>query len=76
VEIFHNEELHNFYSSQNSRPTIRMAKSRSMIWTAHVAHMREMRNAHKILIKKPKGKIQIGRPTRLWENNIKMGLRE
>jgi hypothetical protein len=31
----HNEELHNFYSSQN---IIGMIKSRMMRWAGHVAH--------------------------------------
>jgi hypothetical protein len=38
----HNEELHNFYSSQN---IIRMFKSRRMRWAGHVARMGATRNA-------------------------------
>jgi hypothetical protein len=38
----------------------------------HVGHVREMRNAYKILVEKPEGKKPLGQPT----NNIKMHLRE
>jgi hypothetical protein len=34
------------------------------------------RNAYRILVGKPEGKIPLGRPGRGWEDNIKMGLRE
>jgi hypothetical protein len=43
-----------------------------MRWAGHGAHMREMRNAYKILVGKPEGKIL----RRKWEYNIKMYLRE
>jgi hypothetical protein len=43
----HNEELHNLYASPN---VIRMIKSRRMRCTGHVARMRKMRNAYKILV--------------------------
>jgi hypothetical protein len=36
--------------------------------------MWEMRNAYKILIGKPEGKRQLGRPRRRWEINIKTEL--
>jgi hypothetical protein len=36
----------------------------------------EMRNAYKILVEKPEGKRQLGRPRRRWVDNIKMALRE
>jgi len=42
-----------------------------MRWAEHIAHMGEMRNAHKILVGKKK---LFGRPTRRWEDNIKMDL--
>jgi hypothetical protein len=31
-------------------------KSRMMRWTGHVAHKREMRNAYRIFVGKPKGR--------------------
>jgi hypothetical protein len=68
----HNNELHNLKSSPN---IIRMIKSRRMIWARHVARMGEMRNMY-IFVGKPEGERQLGRPRRLWEDNIKMDLEE
>jgi hypothetical protein len=68
-----NEELHNLYSSPS---IIRVIMSRRMRWTGHVARMGEKRNAYRILVGKPEGKIPLGRPTRRWVDNIKMDLRE
>jgi hypothetical protein len=36
----------------------------------------DKRNAYRILVGKPEGKILLGRPTRRWEDNIRMDLRE
>jgi hypothetical protein len=36
----------------------------------------EKRNPYMILVRKPEGKRQLGRPKRKWEDNIKMDLRE
>jgi hypothetical protein len=38
--------------------------------------MGEKRNAYRILVRKPEGKRQLGRPRRRWVGNIKMDLRE
>jgi hypothetical protein len=38
--------------------------------------MGEMRNAYRMLVKKPEGKRPLGRPRRRWVNNIKIYLRE
>jgi hypothetical protein len=38
--------------------------------------MGEMRNAYRILMRKPEGKRPIGRPRSRWVNKIKMELRE
>jgi hypothetical protein len=35
--------------------------------------MGDRRNIHKVLVGKPKGKRQLGRPTRRRKNNIKSG---
>jgi hypothetical protein len=69
----HNEELHKLYSSPS---VIRMIKSRRMRWAGHVAWMGEKRNAYRILAGKPEGKRPLGRPRRMWANNIKIDLRE
>jgi hypothetical protein len=47
-----------------------------MRWERYVALMREMRNAYKVLVGKPEGKRQLGRPRRRWENQIRMDLKE
>jgi ribosome biogenesis protein Nip4 len=38
--------------------------------------MREVRGAYNILVGKPEGRSPLGRPSRIWEDNIKMDLRE
>jgi hypothetical protein len=47
-------------------------KSRKLRWAGHVAHLREMRSANKILVRKPEGKRPLGRPRCRWEDNMKM----
>jgi hypothetical protein len=36
----------------------------------------EKRNAYRILVGKPEGKRPLGRPRRMWVDNIKINLRE
>jgi hypothetical protein len=38
--------------------------------------MGEKRNAYRILVGNPVGKKPLGRPRRMWVDNIKMDLRE
>jgi hypothetical protein len=38
--------------------------------------MGEDRGVHRVLVGKPEGKRQLGRPRHRWENNIKMDLKE
>jgi hypothetical protein len=66
----HNEELCDLYSSPS---IIRIIKSRRMRLMGHVARMGEKRNAYRFLVRKPEGKILLGRP-RHRRSNIKMGL--
>jgi len=42
----------------------------------HVARMGESRGLHRVLVGKPKGKKQLGRPRRRWEDNINVDLQE
>jgi hypothetical protein len=39
-------------------------------------HSRPNRNAYRILVRKPEGKRQFGRPKHKWEDTIKMDLKE
>jgi hypothetical protein len=68
----HNEELHNLYSSPS---IIRMIKSKRMRWAGHVTRTGEKRNAYRILVEKPEGERPLGRPRRMWENNITIDLK-
>jgi hypothetical protein len=49
----HNAQLQNLYISPN---IIRVIKSRRIRWVEHVICIGEMRNAYKILVRKPEGK--------------------
>jgi hypothetical protein len=73
LELLHNDELHNLYSSPS---IIRMIKSRRMRWAGHEARMGVKRNAYMILVGIPEGKRPLGRPRRWWVGNIKMDHRE
>ena len=63
----HNEELNDLYCSPYF---VRVIKSRSMRWAAHVARMGERRVAYRVLVRKPEGKRPLGRHRRRWEDNI------
>jgi hypothetical protein len=47
-----------------------------MRWAGHVALTGEGRDVYSILIRRPEGKWQLGRPRRRWEDNVKLDLRE
>jgi hypothetical protein len=64
-----NDVRHNLHSSPN---TIKMIKSRSMIWAGHASRMEETRNIYGVLV----GKISLGRLWRRWKDNIKVDFRE
>jgi transcription termination factor 2 len=69
-----NEELNVLYSLPN---IVRVVKSRRMRWVGHVARMGEERGVHRVVVVgKPEGKRQLGRPIRRWEDNIKMDVQE
>ena len=69
----HNAELNNMYCSPN---IVRVIKSRRMRWAGHVARIGERRGNTGFLVGKPEGKRPVGRPSRRWENNIKLDLQE
>jgi hypothetical protein len=45
-----------------------------MRWSGHVAHIGEMRNAYKFIIRRPEGRRPLGRLRYRWEDNIRMDL--
>ncbi|KAJ4447268.1 hypothetical protein ANN_09272 [Periplaneta americana] len=57
----HNTELQALYSSPD---IIRNIKCRRLRWAGHVARMGESRNANRVLVGRPEGKIPLGRPIR------------
>ena len=65
----HNEELCDLYSSPN---IVRVIKSRRLKLAGHVARMGDKRDVYRVLVGKPDGRRQLGRPRRRWEDNIKM----
>jgi len=67
----HNEELNDLYSSAS---IVRVIKSRRIRWAVQVASMGESRGAYRVLVSKPEGNCAHGRPSRRWEDNIKMNL--
>jgi hypothetical protein len=69
----HNEELNNLHFSPNC---IRAIKYRRKRWAGHVASMGERRGVYKVLVGKLDGKRPFGRPSLIWEDNIKMNLQE
>ena len=69
----HNEELNDLYSSPN---IVRVIKWRRMRWAGHVARMGEERGVYRVLVGKPEGKRPMGRPRRIWVDNIRMDLQE
>jgi hypothetical protein len=69
----HNGKLQNLYSS---RDIIKETKSRRMRWARYMARTEEGRKVYKVLVGKPEGKSPLGRPSRTWEDGIRMDLRE
>jgi hypothetical protein len=47
-----------------------------MRWVLNVACMGEKRNAYRVLVGKPEGKIPLERPRYRWVDDIEMDLRE
>ena len=67
----HNEELNDVYCSPN---ILRVIKSRRMRWAGHVACM-EGEMCTRFWWGNLEGQRPLGRPTRRWEDNIKMDFR-
>jgi hypothetical protein len=69
----HEKELHYLFSSPS---IIRIIESIRMMWAGHMARMMEKRNAYKVLVGKPEGKIRLGRPRHRLVDIIRMHLGE
>jgi hypothetical protein len=69
----HNEELRDLYSSPS---VIRIIKTRRMRWAGHVTPKGGKRNAYRLLVGKPEGKMSLGRPKYRWIGNVKVHLGE
>jgi hypothetical protein len=59
----HNEELLELCSSPS---IIRIVKTRTIRWAAHVAQVMKNRNTHLLLMGKPEGRRSLGRRRRKW----------
>ena len=55
---------------------MRVIKSRRIRWAGHVARMGEGKVVYRVLVGKPEGRRPMGKPSRRWEDNIRMDLRE
>ena len=73
MELQHNEELNDLYTSPN---ILRVIKSRRMKWAGHVACMGEERGMYMVLFGKLEGKRPLGRPRHRWMDNSRMDLEE
>ena len=50
--------------------------ARRMRWAGHVARMGDSSGAYWGLVVRPEGKTSLGRPGLIWEDNIKVDLKE
>jgi hypothetical protein len=55
---------------------MRVIKSRTIRWVGHLARTWEGRGVYRVLVGKPEGKRPLGRPSRRWEDNVRMDLQE
>jgi hypothetical protein len=69
----HNEELHDLYSLPN---IVQVIKSRRMRWAGACSADGEERGVCRVLVGKPEGKRPLRRPSRKWEDTIRMNLHE
>ena len=55
---------------------MRVIKSRRMGWAGHVARMAVLRGVYRVLLGKPERSTPLGRPRRVWVDNIRMAVQE
>jgi hypothetical protein len=69
----HNKELNDLHCSPN---IVLVIKWRRMRWAGHVAYMGEESGVYRVLVGKPEGRKPLGRPRRIWVDNIRTDLQE
>ena len=62
-------------SLHRSLNIVRVIKSRRLRWAGHIARIEEV-SSFKILTGKPIGKRPLGSPRSIWEDHIRMNLKE
>jgi hypothetical protein len=72
MEKLQKEKLNDLYLSPN---TVRVFKSRRMIWAENVARMDEARGVHRVLVGESEEKSALGRSRRRGVDNIKVEFR-
>jgi hypothetical protein len=72
-KALHSEESHNLFSSLNA---VSVSEPRQMMCGNDVYDAGGARNAFQTLTRKSQRRILPGRPRRMWEDNIKICLRE
>lgn len=55
---------------------ISMIRCKRVEWAGHVTRMGRTRYIRKVLVGKPEGKKQLGRPRHRWKGNVKVDLKE
>jgi len=55
---------------------VQVIKSRRLRWTGYVVRRGKRIGVYRVLVGQPEGKRPLGRPRRVWEDNIKMDLQE
>ena len=63
-----------FLNALYSANIFRLIKSSRLRWTGLVAHMREERDAYRVLVGKHVERRLLRRPRNRWKDNIKIGL--
>jgi hypothetical protein len=66
---FHSGELHNLFSLPS---VIRFIKRKRARWIGIVMCIEEIRNAYRILVRKPEGHGSLGRYSHKWEDETKL----
>jgi hypothetical protein len=74
--VFENRAMRKIFGPKRDEVTGEWRKliTRRMRCARHVARRGEKRNPYRLLVGKPEGKRQLGRPRRRWVHNVRMDL--